>query len=155
MRSHLSQPTLAAQAVHFHHQLACAEVLRLCKVVKQLWQLAAIDFNGIFTLIAQQKLRNVALPRMRTGHKRIDALNFVDKTVLQQKIHRTIDRWRRSGVVVLLELVKQRVRLCRPSGVSNQRQYALPQRRKAQAVGFAILARVRNQRFAVVMVMRV
>lgn len=130
---------ITADAVHFQRFLAGlkAEAVRLD--LDELGDAWVAHFNRVVAYIADQERHLMGFSRVLAIHKRVDRLQFVDKSILQQEVQGAVDRRRCNVVVSIAHAFEQIVGFDWRARRGNQFQHFTAQRRQAQ---LALRARV-------------
>jgi hypothetical protein len=120
--------------------------IKLLGLAPQLCDYATgMHFLGVTTLAAHQEYCSVRLLRMRTGQVGIVRRQTMHQTLFEQKVQRTVNRWRRRRTTGLTQLVQQLVGAHGLFGLADQLQHLLAQPGKPQITLVTKLRRLIDQ----------
>src|SRR5882724_3156048 len=118
--------------MHLQRLRARTETERSCLLAEQVCDAFVADFGSGFANVADQKRHMVRHAWMVAAHVGVDRLQFVDKSIIQQKVQCAIDRWRCGVAAIILEPIEQIVSLDRFLRGSDQFQYLTADLSQAQ-----------------------
>jgi hypothetical protein len=91
----MSLPATAAQAGKFNGCMLDSKIKLLGLAPELIDYTTGMHFLGVATLAAHQEYCSVRLLRMRTGQVGIVGRQAMNQALLEQKVERTVNRWRR------------------------------------------------------------